>query len=140
MRLKTTKTAGRGAFTLIELLVVISIIVLLVSLTAAAVLKVLIQGPQVTTRTEIGQLDSAIAAFQAKFNIKDPFPSRFVLCENYLDYYNQRNINNGFVTQAHADSAAFLQKMFRRLDTSPTGLWATQGIDWNGNGQTNNQV
>src|SRR5262249_54740952 len=90
----------------------------------------LIQGPQVTTRTEIGQLDNAIAAFQAKFAVKGPFPSKLRLCKKVGDY-NQNN-------QLDKDSYEFIHRMFPRIDDT---VWGNgNGFDWNGQGATNSAV
>jgi general secretion pathway protein G len=127
MRLKTTKTAGRVAFTLVELLVVLSIIILLVSLTAAAVLKFLVQGPTVTTRTEISQLETAIQNFLSNRKV-DYIPSRIKLCKVPTG-------NNGYdlSKQLDKDSYQYLHRIFPQLDDATWG----NGIDWNGKGNAN---
>src|SRR5579884_1671000 len=71
----------RSAFTLVELLIVIAIIALLVSLSAAAVMRVMGFIPEVETRTEISQLDAALASFMADYNLDVPPPSVLVLRE-----------------------------------------------------------
>jgi type II secretory pathway pseudopilin PulG len=124
MRLKTTKTAGRGAFTLVELLVVLSIIILLVSLTAAAVLKFLVQGPTVTTRTEISQLETAIQNFLANRKVEH-IPSRIRLCKKANGY----TLSN----QLDKDSYQYLHRIFPQLDDA---TW-NNGINWNGSANAN---
>jgi prepilin-type N-terminal cleavage/methylation domain-containing protein len=64
-----------SAFTLIELLVVIAIIGILVSLTAAGVMKILSRGQMVAARTELSQLEAAIAAAKQNFGNVDGLPS-----------------------------------------------------------------
>lgn len=71
-----------SAFTLIELLVVIAIIGILVSLTAAGVMKILSQGEMVAARTELSQLEAAIAAAKQNFGGVDNLPS---IIELYSD-------------------------------------------------------
>jgi prepilin-type N-terminal cleavage/methylation domain-containing protein len=131
MTLSHPRRAGRSAFTLVELLVVVAIIAVLVSLTAAAVMKFLGEGEVVQNTSEIRQLETAIAAFHRDFNLgKEYFPSRFVLCKSYASYFAGGKIKS----QIHADSLAFLQRMFPRLWGNNT----TQAtvVDWNGTGAT----
>jgi prepilin-type N-terminal cleavage/methylation domain-containing protein len=73
---------ARGAFTLVELLVVIAIIAVLVSLTAAAVMRFTVKGPELQTQNDIGEMSRAVTAFQAEFNV-GYIPSRLVLREQY---------------------------------------------------------
>ena len=68
-----------SAFTLIELLVVIAIIGILVSLTAAGVMKILSRGQMVAARTELSQLEAAIAAAKQNFGNVDNLPSAIKL-------------------------------------------------------------
>jgi general secretion pathway protein G len=127
----------RAGFTLVELLVVVAIIAVLVGLTAAAVMKLTGLGPQVATRTEIGQLETAIADFNREFKISGAyFPSRLKLCEKY-GYYD-------LTKQLDQDSVAFLTQMFPAILRPDLGnpdpnlkgkvIWVEVGIDWNGNG------
>lgn len=71
-----------SAFTLVELLVVIAIIGVLVSLTAAGVMKILSRGQTVAARTELSQLEAAIAAAKQNFGGVDNLPS---IIELYSD-------------------------------------------------------
>jgi prepilin-type N-terminal cleavage/methylation domain-containing protein len=111
------RPAARTGFTLIELLVVIAIIAILVSLTTAAVMKVLAKVPQTQTRTEIGQMDQALATFMADFGLQDPPPSTLVLTE---------------VNPLSGPSAQVLKKIFGK-NFAAGQTW----IDWNGDGQQN---
>jgi prepilin-type N-terminal cleavage/methylation domain-containing protein len=117
---------ARAAFTLIELLVVIAIIAILVALTSAAVMRVLVQGPRVQARSDLSQLDTALAAFKAKFGQYPP--SRIKLCSNISMYGS---------TQLDLDSIAFLkQVMFPQLGTT----WASGGVNWQGNVGTDGTI
>jgi hypothetical protein len=85
--------------------------------------------PQSETRNDIGCLESSVHAFNQAFGFdlkRERFPSRLVLCEKYADYFGA---NNKIKSQLHADSLAFLQRMFPKL-------WKVNlnPIDWNGNG------
>ena len=56
-----------SAFTLVEILIVIAIIGVLVSLVSVGVMTALEKGKSVAARTEISQLESAIAAAKQNF-------------------------------------------------------------------------
>ena len=71
-----------SAFTLVELLVVIAIIGILASLTTAGVMKILSRGQMVAARTEISQLEAAIAAAKQNFGGVDNLPSIIELYSN----------------------------------------------------------
>jgi general secretion pathway protein G len=132
MRLPQTAKNNRRGFTLVELLVVVAIIALLMSLTAAAVMKFIGKGPQVQNASEIQQLATAIESFTTNFKLgsKGYFPSKLKLCEKLGDY--------NLAVALDQDSLSFLKRMFPRLDTTPvTSFWAKTGIDWNGNGRRN---
>jgi prepilin-type N-terminal cleavage/methylation domain-containing protein len=111
----------RRAFTLIELLVVIAIIAVLVSLTAAAVQKVRSRGVEVQARSEIGQLETALAACRTDFSL-DAVPSRLVLRED--GRYDRAGPNRALYPQ----TITLLQKMFGR------GFNTAGRYDWNGSG------
>ena len=98
------------------------IIAILVSLTAAAVMKAMAKGPEVQARTEIAQLESALAACRADFGL-DTLPSRLVLRED-------GKYGSGGANQAdYPKTIAFLQKMFGR------NLNVFAPLDWNGDHQ-----
>jgi hypothetical protein len=110
---------------LIELLIVMAIIAILVSLTAAAVYKVLQLGPRTAARTEIGELETGIRAFQTKFEV-EYIPSRIRLCQKVTAYSNSVPLD--------VDSRDYMLRLFRKMatlnGTTYTGTWATTGIKW----------
>src|SRR2546423_1534370 len=84
MKLKQRKPARRAAFTLIELLIVIAIIAILVSLLSSAVIFALRKGNEVTARSDISQLTTAVGTFKQKLGILPP--SRLRLCVKPSQY------------------------------------------------------
>src|SRR4051794_31015672 len=101
---------ARVGFTMIELLVVIGIIAVLVSLTAAAVMKVMGQGSKTETRVEIGQLETGIASTLTDLGLGF-VPSYLVLRED--NAYDPGNAE-------HRATTSLLQKMFgKRIDLRP---------------------
>ncbi len=116
--------AARGGFTLTELLVVILIIALLVSLTAAGVLKIMGQGPQLRTTNDITQLALGIQQFQNETGV-NYIPSYFLLRED-----NEWNLSN----PAEANCVNYLRRVFgKNINLTPVSKGGT-GIDWNANG------
>jgi prepilin-type N-terminal cleavage/methylation domain-containing protein len=117
-----TGRAARGAFTLVEILVVILIIALLVSLLMAGVMKVLVQGPQLKTSSEIRQFDVAIQQFMQEHNV-NYIPSYLVIREN-----NTWNATD----PAEINSRNYLQRIFgKNVSLSPPAQY-----DWNNNGSS----
>jgi general secretion pathway protein G len=116
MRLNDSGRAGRPSFTLVELLIVIGIIAILVSLTSAAVYKVLQIGPRTACRTEIGELEGAIQNFQNKFGV-DYVPSRIRLVRNMASYGT---------SPLDVDSRDYMLKLFRNCKAQ----WSSTGINW----------
>ena len=70
-----------SAFTLVELMIVIAIIGILASLATVGVMKALEKGKMVAARTEISQLEAAIAAAKQKYGL-DQLPQSLVLYDN----------------------------------------------------------
>jgi prepilin-type N-terminal cleavage/methylation domain-containing protein len=97
-----------SAFTLIELLVVIAIIGILVSLTSVGVMKILSRGQMVAARTELSQLEAAIAAAKQNFGNVDSLPS-------IIELYSDIPTFKSKATSANPNTLAtfnFLTKVF----------------------------
>jgi prepilin-type N-terminal cleavage/methylation domain-containing protein len=124
-----SRNRQRSAFTLIELLVVIAIIAVLVSLSAAGVMKVLGYIPEVQTRTDISQMDAALGSFMADYGLQDPPPSYLILREDmsYTSHYSDPGTG-----PIELRSHQFLKQAFGKN----IGAGATF-IDWNGDGTAN---
>jgi hypothetical protein len=103
------------------MVIVLGIIILLASLLLAAVMKTMALVPEVQTRTEISEMEVALNAFMADYNLSDPPPSFLVLREDLA--YNK-------AIPVELQSITFLKKVFGQN----LGAGA-QFIDWNGNGQ-----
>lgn len=122
-----TRTRSSSAFTLVELMIVIAIVGILASLVTVGVMKGLEKGKQVAARTEISQLEAAIAAAKQNFGNVDNLPSALKLY----------NTPAGFQTdQIGVDTLNFLTKAFGRAwitnavqNNSPT-LW--MGTNYSG--------
>lgn len=129
--MQSARTTGpRGGFTLIELLVVILIISLLAVFILGAVTNIRLWMPRVQARSDITNLEGAMAQFKQDFQV-DHLPSDFVLREDVYD----TNIT------AHRKAVGYLTKLFGRNVFRQTGTpgvvqcgSAGTGIDWNGNG------
>jgi general secretion pathway protein G len=127
MRHNHSGRAGRPGFTLVELLIVMAIIAILVSLTAAAVYKVIGLGPRTACRTEIGELETAIQNFQNKFGV-DYVPSRIRLVKNIAAYgTNPAGLD--------LDSRDYMLRLFPKIKTqwsTTAGIKWSQDPTWNG--------
>ncbi len=130
MKLRQTRTVSRGGFTLVELLVVIAIIAILVSLTAAAVMKLMGKGPEAQNRNDLNQLAIALGNFKAQFGAFPP--SRCRICSRKNQYFQSGQ--PATQDKIDADSIQFLQMMFPRLGES--NLW----MNPNNNGQNGNGI
>jgi len=132
MRVVQIKTRGRRGFTLIELLVVIAIIGVLVSLLLAAVMKAMTKAEEAKARSDISQLNQAVAAWQVKFNVQGPFPSRLQLYKRFNQYDLSRNSDGSPHNLLDTDSAAFLQRVWPRLVNNGQFAAESQRVDWDG--------
>jgi hypothetical protein len=119
-----------SAFTLIELLVVIAIIGILVSLTAAGVMKILSRGQMVAARTELSQLEAAIAAAKQNFGNVDGLPSIIEVYSNGLNFQaaaNATNMMTGLPTNPNTrNTFNFFTKVFGK------NWYASTTIPWLG--------
>ena len=116
------KTRSRNsAFTLVELMIVIAIIGVLASLATVGVMKALEKGKMVAARTEISQLEAAIAAAKQNLGGVDNLPSAIKLY----------NTPVGFNTDALGVSTSnFLTKAFGKAwQSSPACPWMGPGYN-----------
>ena len=111
-----------SAFTLVEILIVIAIIGVLVSLVSVGVMTALEKGKSVAARTEISQLESAIAAAKQNFGGVDNLPSAIRLY----------NTPSGFTgdTALGVPTSNFLTKVFGKTWQS------SSACPWMGPGYT----
>lgn len=142
MTYNRTGRAARGAFTLVEILVVILIIALLVSLTAAGLVKILGQGPQLKTASDIRQFDVAFQQFFNEFPSVNYVPSLIILRED-SQYYVGGNPASG-VLPRYANTVTYLRRLFGKninlLPATPGPVTSQNGpgIDWTGDGTIDN--
>jgi len=83
-----TRTRSSSAFTLVELMIVIAIVGILATLVTVGVMKALEKGKMVAARTEISQIEAAIAAAKQKYSL-DQLPQALVLYDNLPDWERQ---------------------------------------------------
>ena len=117
-----------SAFTLIELMIVILIIGILVTLVTAGVMRALEKGKMVAARTEISQLEAAIAAAKQNFGGVDNLPSAIKL-HSRADSLMADN------TQIAINTKNFLTKAFGKAWV-PTISSNTPYMFWMGAGYT----
>ncbi|MBX7104455.1 MAG: type II secretion system GspH family protein [Gemmataceae bacterium] len=113
----------RAGFTLVEALVVVSIIVILASLTTAAVVRALQSAEDARVVAEIKQLENAIAAFKSEFGV-DYVPGHVKLFNN-LNNYNAANLKT--TDPVAFETKQFLATMFPRLPFAGTIAWSGSG-------------
>jgi len=125
----------RAAFTLVEMLVVIAIIAILVALTAAAVMRALVKGPELQTRTEEGNMDAQLSAMKSNYTTLKYLPSHLRLREDN-NYNAPPGPNQAAVQADYNQTVGFLQAAFGRHITDryldPPMNTKPNLIDWNG--------
>ena len=130
MSLLINSKSRTSAFTLIELLVVIAIIGILVSLTSVGVMKILSRGQMVAARTEISQLEAAIAAAKQNFGGVDNLPSIIEVYSSGPNFQAAANATNPMtgapVNPITRDSFNFFTKVFGK------NWYSTTTIPWLG--------
>src|SRR5262245_58318275 len=131
--MRTNQQPSRPAFTLIELLVVIAIIGILATIAVVAVFQ--ISGStvrQTQTRTEIGNLEVAVAAAQQELGQVSYLPSRIQLCETLSAYTDPLNPDPTLA----AASLAFLRRAFGKNIFNN----GANTINWNGDATDGGQI
>jgi prepilin-type N-terminal cleavage/methylation domain-containing protein len=113
----------RAGFTLVEALVVVSIIVILASLTTAAVVRALQSAEDARVVAEIKQLENAVAAFKSEFGV-GYMPGHIKLFNN-LNNYNAPNLKT--TDPVAFETKQFLSTMFPRMPFSGTIAWSGSG-------------
>lgn len=130
MSLLLKSRARNSAFTLVELLVVIAIIGVLVSLTSVGVMKILSRGQMVAARTEISQLEAAIAAAKQNFGNVDGLPSIIEVYSsgpNFQAAANATNMMTGLPSNPNTrNTFNFFTKVFGK------NWYASTTIPWLG--------
>jgi prepilin-type N-terminal cleavage/methylation domain-containing protein len=132
--MQTTRTKStRQAFTLVELLVVIAIIAVLAALLLSGVMRFISQGDVVTARSEITNLEGAMAQFKQEFGV-DHIPSDFVLHEDQYDtsQLDQRKAV-GYLT------TLFGKNLFKQPMGTPANI-VYVNVDWNSDGDRTDRV
>src|SRR5262245_39075732 len=119
--MRRTPYAARAAFTLTELLLVLTIVAMLVALTAAAAVRVRIVAKEVTVRSDIQQMSGAVQSFKTKYGVSY-LPSRIALREDgaYGTHSDPQ------VAQLELVSIGYLKQLWPKLQAQ---------IDWNNDGQ-----
>jgi hypothetical protein len=92
-------------------------------------------GPASKTQFEISTLATAIENFKKTYNV-DYIPSQIKLCEFYGDYKSNDQLDK--------DTVKYLLMLWPNMmtpdpnDPEHQPVWRLRGIDWNGNGKTEN--
>lgn len=117
----------RPGFTLIELIMVTVIIAALIAILLPAVAAVRFRVIQSGVKTDIMQMEQAVAQFKGVFGVEPP--SRLVLCESPADWAGNDPMNARLTTAQRQRSQAFIRRMWPQFNFSLTR-------DINGNGTT----
>jgi len=125
-----------SAFTLVELLIVIAIIGVLVSLVSVGVMKALEKGKMVAARTEISQLEAAIAAAKQNFGNVDNLPSIIEVYSNGPNFQSAANATNTMtglpLNPNTRDTFNFFTKVFGKNWYSSTQIpWLGASVNMN---------
>ena len=123
-----------SAFTLVELMIVIAIIGILASLATVGVMKALEKGKMVAARTEISQLEAAIAAAKQNFGNVDNLPSIIELYSHGPTFKTNAELNvSGVPTYPNTrDTFNFLTKVFgKNWHTATQIQWLGTTINTN---------
>lgn len=111
--------SARRGFTLVELLAVIAILSILMAFLIPAVMNARRAARIVQVKTEMGNLDAAIATFKQEFGIEPP--SRITLQPSGVPW-----------TGWDPDSAALIQRMWPQFDPLNSGATWTSAVTLNG--------
>jgi prepilin-type N-terminal cleavage/methylation domain-containing protein len=125
MKYDRKSRSRRPAFTMVELVVVVAIIALLIALILPAVIKGLSKGTQTQAKTEMAQLETALAAAKQTLSPDNPalvLPSYIVLYENIGNYFLPA------ATLQDKSSYSYLVRIFGKRAMASTNV-----INWSGN-------
>jgi type II secretory pathway pseudopilin PulG len=120
MQVRQLQRNSRKSFTLLELVVAIGIILVLVSLSLAALMKILYKKAEVVAKNDMTQLDAGITAFMQNYGV-EYIPSQIKLCQNSNSYS---------ASQLDQDSKSFISKTIGKNSPGFMKKWGSTGIQW----------